>query len=209
MADSRIEERLTQGSKTRAARLLALLLACLTICAVPGVAHAAQTNATLTAPTNGQQFFAPAKPFTWNAVSGATGYWLWVGTSPGANDVVNSKMLSGTSYVAKGLPTGRTLYARLWTYRNTQGASAADVAFTASSALTAPTAGAQFVDTTKPFTWTGDPAALSYRLTIGAAQGGSELADSGLTSVTSYAPPGLPANRTLWARLTTNYPSGP
>jgi hypothetical protein len=201
---------LTKGSTLAARLVVALLLSlvlALAIGAAPEVARAAQTNATLTSPTDGTQYFDPVKAFTWTPGTGATGYWLWVGTSPGANDVVNSKMLSGTSYVAKGLPPGRTLYARLWTYRNNVAASAPDVTFTASSALTAPTAGTQNLDTTRPFTWSADSTAVSYRLTIGTTQGASDLADSGLTSTTSFAPPGLPAGRTLWARLTTNYPA--
>jgi hypothetical protein len=191
------------------ALLAAVAILTVSLAGAPGAgvtdARAATANATLTNPVNGTQYFDPTRAFTWNPVSDATGYWLWVGTSPGANDVVNSKMLSGTSYVAKSLPTGRTLYARLWTYRGNVAANAPDVAFTAAPGLSFPTNGAQYIDSSRPFTWNGDPAAISYRLKIGTTQGASDLADSGLTSATSYAPPGLPANRTLWARLTTQY----
>ncbi len=168
-------------------------------------ARAASSSATLTSPTDGAQHIDPTSPFTWNPVSGADSYWLWIGTSPGANDVVNSGNISGTSYVPKALPPGQVLYARLWTYSGGLWSSASDVSFTAAPDLTYPTAGATNVDTSKPFTWGADSQATSYRLTIGTSQGASDLVDSGQLAVTSYAVPGLPVGKTLWARLTTQY----
>src|SRR5207237_7850778 len=68
-----------------------------------------ETCALLIYPANGAQNLDPGKPFAWNAVSGADGYWLWVGTAPGANDLVNSGQLTATTYLAKNLPPGKTL----------------------------------------------------------------------------------------------------
>jgi trimeric autotransporter adhesin len=130
---------------------------------------AAVRTTTLAAPSGGE-YFDPQLPFTWNAVSGASGYWLWVGTSRGASDLVNSSQLSGTSYVPQGLPAERTLYARLRAITNGIFAPC-DVAFTAAPTLSYPTNSARNVDTTQPFTRSGDPTATSYPLTIGSSQG--------------------------------------
>ena len=43
-------------------------------------------------------------------------YYLYVGSTPGAKDLVNSGETSQTSYVIRtALPVNQTLYARLWT----------------------------------------------------------------------------------------------
>src|SRR4051794_31890333 len=90
----------------RPCALAALLIAVLMLTFGAPVAIAAQP-ATLSYPTNGAQLVDANKPFTWNSVQSASGYWLWVGTSPGANDLVNSKTLTTTSYLARNLPPGR------------------------------------------------------------------------------------------------------
>ena len=76
-----------------------------------------------------------------------------------------------------------------------------------SPSLSYPKNGATGVDATKPFTWPSDPNATSYRLTIGTTQGSSDVLDSGQITGTSYSVHGLPSGSTLWARLTTTYPS--
>ena len=55
---------------------------------------------------------------TWTAISNAEAYALYVGTQPGAKDLVNSGDVQGTSYLATNLPAGRTLYVSLWTKAN-------------------------------------------------------------------------------------------
>jgi hypothetical protein len=42
---------------------------------------------------------------------------VYVGSSPGAKDLLNTGELHVTSYLATRLPTGQLLYARLWTRR--------------------------------------------------------------------------------------------
>jgi hypothetical protein len=56
-------------------------------------------------------------PFTWNGVHGADGYYLYVGTSPGAQDVYSSSALPSwvASRTAWGMMPDTTYYARLWT----------------------------------------------------------------------------------------------
>src|SRR5579884_1478780 len=51
---------------------------------------AAVQTAVFTYPVAGQQNVSTAQPFSWTAVSGALGYYLYVGTSAGAKDLVNT-----------------------------------------------------------------------------------------------------------------------
>jgi hypothetical protein len=89
-------------------------------------------KALFTYPTNGQQNVDTTKPFTWSTVSGAQGYYLFVGTTPGGYDLVNSGPLPATqsSYSVPALPTGQTLYARIYTEINGNYNSYEDITFT-------------------------------------------------------------------------------
>ncbi|MCP4127705.1 MAG: hypothetical protein GY753_11655, partial [Gammaproteobacteria bacterium] len=72
-------------------------------------------TAAIQSPTPASTLGSATETFSWND-SGATGYWLWIGTSEGGYDVYSSGDLgTGTSTVVSGLPdSGETLYARLW-----------------------------------------------------------------------------------------------
>ena len=66
-------------------------------------------------PVNGATGVDTSKPIEWTAVADAQAYYLYIGTSRGATDLVNSGELQGTSYQVNGVPAGQLLYARLWT----------------------------------------------------------------------------------------------
>jgi hypothetical protein len=68
---------------------------------------------TLTSPLNGAQI-DPTHNFAWTTVPNAQAYYLYVGTSVGTNNVVNTGETAQTSYHAASLPAGTTLYARMW-----------------------------------------------------------------------------------------------
>ena len=84
-------------------------------------------------PTNGATNVNLAQAIQWTSVANAQAYYLYVGSSLGAKDLLNSGELSGTSYVAFNLPLGQLLYARLWT-KVAGGWGYVDITFTASSA---------------------------------------------------------------------------
>ncbi|MCP4088184.1 MAG: rhodanese-like domain-containing protein [Gammaproteobacteria bacterium] len=71
--------------------------------------------AAIQSPGSGSVLGSTTVTFSWNN-TGASGYWLWIGTSQGDYDVYSSGDLgTSTSTVASGLPdSGETLYARLW-----------------------------------------------------------------------------------------------
>lgn len=74
--------------------------------------------AQLTNPANGTTFASTSAQFNWNTGTGATGYALWVGSTPGGTDVYAS--LEGTN-LSKSLTLpgdGRTLYVTLFSLIN-------------------------------------------------------------------------------------------
>jgi hypothetical protein len=161
-------------------------------------------NAQLITPSDGAQVYPIGMQFTWNPVGGVQAYYLYVGTTPGATDVVNSGEIQSTSYTAT-LPESRTLYPRLWTKRNNLW-QYVDTTLTTTAAvarLTAPAAGAQSVPTTTTFQWTSVPGAQAYYLYVGTTAGANDVVNSGETQQTGYAASNLPAAQTLHARMWT------
>ncbi|MDQ1427448.1 MAG: hypothetical protein QOK39_924 [Acidimicrobiaceae bacterium] len=68
-----------------------------------------------------------------------------------------------------------------------------------------PAAGSANIGMTLPFTWTVAPAATSYYLAIGTAQGMSDVFSTFVPATrNTLAIPALPLGRTLWARIWTS-----
>src|SRR5581483_11974876 len=78
---------------------------------------AAQGEGLFTYPTNGQSNVDTSQAFTWSTIPSAQGYYLTIGTTKGGFDLVDFHALpaSQSSYSVPALPTGQTLYARLYT----------------------------------------------------------------------------------------------
>ena len=100
----------------------------------------------------------------------AQAYRLYVGTSPGVNDVLDSGEVAGTSYLPSGLPSSGTLYARVWTKVNGTWARHSDIAFTPETSIlpshiVVPVDGTATFDTVQPFEWSEVTLARGYRLT--------------------------------------------
>ncbi|HEX4485024.1 MAG TPA: hypothetical protein VH088_02085, partial [Terriglobales bacterium] len=74
------------------------------------------TAGAIIGPVDSSTLTGASTTFTWSAgVGGATGYYLHVGTSPGAADLVNIGPLSGTSATVTLPTSGATIYAQLQT----------------------------------------------------------------------------------------------
>ena len=70
----------------------------------------AQTNvATIAYPANGAVNADLSQPIRWTSVENVQAYYLYVGTTVGAKDLVNTGETLQTSYLASGLPAGQTL----------------------------------------------------------------------------------------------------
>ena len=142
--------------------------------------------------------------FEWTAVNGAAAYYLYVGSAPGRNDIVNTGEISNTKFDVTGLPPGTRLYARIYTHLN--GAWMYDeVPFqTASmSHLTSPTSGTKS-SLSDAFRWTPITGARAYYLYVGTSAGAKDIVDTGEVQTLSSPMVALRADEPLWARIWTD-----
>jgi hypothetical protein len=175
--------------------------------------NAAGAGGVLTTPTPGSTLTGSSATFGWTAGSGATGYWLDIGSSAGGNNYYSSGNLGNVlTTTANGLPTnGSTLYVTLyslisgsWTpnaYTYTASSLAA-----AQGVLTTPPPNSTLTSSTMTFDWTaGSPGPYSYWLDVGSSAGGNNYYSSGnLGNVTTTTVSGLPTNgSTLYVTLYT------
>ena len=172
--------------------------------------YTAATQAVITAPAAGCVLGGPTVPFTWTVAPGATGYYLWIGTTGvGSSNLYYSAEKTGTTFSFTAMPiNGETIYVRLIT--NFNGAWAhADYTYTATTpaAMTAPAAGSTLSGASTVFSWTAVPGATGYFLQIGTTGAGSDdLYNSAEKTVTSYTFTRTPTNgETIYVRLITNY----
>jgi uncharacterized protein YkwD len=74
------------------------------------------SKAAMTSPANGSTLPASAVTFRWTAASGASQYYLYMGTAPGSNNMLSASMGTATSATVRGYPnSGARVYVRLWT----------------------------------------------------------------------------------------------
>jgi Fibronectin type III domain len=143
----------------------------------------------------------------WSTVTGAQAYYLRVGTTSGAKDVVDSGETQATSYSLPALPFDRTYYARVftkvgdsWTY--------SELAFkvaklTSPARMISPVDGQSNVTSADVFRWEAVAHAQSYYFQVGSRAGGRDIIDSGETTRTWWTTQSLPAGRRLYARIST------
>ncbi len=162
-------------------------------------------TATLTYPVNGAVNADLSQPIQWTSVANVQAYYLYVGTTRGAKDLVDTGEMLQTSYLAAQLPAGQTVYARMWTkvegvWRYTDSSfSAAPLPAT----LTYPVNGAVNADLSQPIQWTSVANVQAYYLYVGTTRGAKDLVDTGEMLQTSYQAPQLPAGQTIYARMWT------
>jgi sugar lactone lactonase YvrE len=79
----------------------------------------AASGAALTSPTPGSTFTSSSVTFNWPPVAGASGYTLWLGSTPGSGNLYDGHTTTGSTLTANNLPVnGETIYARLYTTVN-------------------------------------------------------------------------------------------
>jgi hypothetical protein len=105
--------------------------------------------------------------FNWTGGVNATQYWLFIGSTPGASDILSRDVGLNLSTVVTGLPTdGRTLYVRLLSYIG--GWYSNEYTFTAASIvlakaqLTNPAGGSTLTSSTVTFQWNGGVGVTQY-----------------------------------------------
>jgi hypothetical protein len=100
--------------------------------------YTAATAAVLTSPTPSSTFTGTSETFTWTAVSNASQYSIWVGTSVGSNNLGYTQGgTTSTFFTLNNLPTnGETIHVRLYTNYPGGGLAHNDYTFTAYTAVT-------------------------------------------------------------------------
>jgi hypothetical protein len=166
--------------------------------------YTAENLARLTSPTNGAAFATQSVTFNWSAATGATQYFLWVGSSVGANDLASQDRGTNLSAVVAGLPAdGRTLFVRLWSLMGTWQSN--DYTYTAATAaaMTSPANGATLTSASQTFTWGAASGATQYYVWLGSTGAGSNnlgVFDRGTNLNATLG--GLPTNgSTIYVRL--------
>jgi hypothetical protein len=169
----------------------------------------APVHASLTYPTAGQTNVSTLVPFTWSDIPAGQGYQLYIGSAHhGDGSLLKSGLLSAntSSYKVPALPTGVTLWARLYTKVAGNWNNYQDIPFAVTGnrvAFAYPTVGQQNINTITPFAWSPATGAQAYELTIGTKPGTADLVNSGIlaSTVTSYREPTLPTGQTLYAKI--------
>jgi uncharacterized repeat protein (TIGR03803 family) len=163
--------------------------------------------ARFTYPVAGTTTVDPTLPLAWTSVPDVQAYYLYVGSTLGAKDFVNTGEMQETSYRLRStVPVNQTLYARLWTksggvWRFT------DRTFSVMPLIaifTSPATAGTTIDRTQPLAWTTVATAQAYYLYVGSTLGARDLVSTGEIQQTSYLLGStLPAGQTLYGRLWT------
>jgi hypothetical protein len=172
---------------------------------------APDTATPLTAPTGGSTLAGPSVTFSWAAATGASGYYLHLGTTgAGSSNLLNSSEYTGTSVTINSLPlTGVTIYARIITdYAGSH--VFRDYVFTAAAqaVLTTPTPSTTLAGPSVTFSWPAATGSVNgYFLHVGNTGVGSSNLHAGVEfTATSLTVTGLPTNGgTIYVRLYTDY----
>jgi hypothetical protein len=156
-------------------------------------------------PTDSRLGVTPGQTFSWTAVRGATAYYLWVGTTPNSNDVVNSGEIGQTEYVPTMLPKGASLHATAWSKVNaTWHGRQITFSTEASPDWLYPTADSSVIDTRVPLRWSTVAGAQAYYLWVGTSPNTNDLVNTGEIQQTQYSasnlPPATTVYATVWAR---------
>lgn len=186
------------------------LFATLPAFVVLGAAIPAQaaTAAKITSPAPGSRLLGSSATFSWDAGSGVSQYFLYVGTSLGSNNLYGQSLGNRRSATVTGLPTdGRTLHVRLWSWTGSAWLPR-DYTYTAAmltgqkAALTSPSPSSKLAGPTVTFAWNSGSGVAEYFLYVGTSVGGNNLYARSLGTNRSVMVPSLPTNnRVVYVRL--------
>ncbi len=154
-------------------------------------------------PANNSTLASTSATFQWGGYSGATAFWLDIGSTQGGNDYYSSGSLSNTTFsqAVSSLPSnGSTVYAT-WYYQINGTWTPNPYTYTALSAaaaagvLTTPAPSTTLSGSTVTFGWTAGSGSTAYWLDIGSSASGNNYYSSGnLGSALSTTASGLPTN---------------
>jgi len=159
----------------------------------------------LTAPAAGSQLTNSTAQFCWTAGCQVTARELTIGSSAGANDILQKPLvLSARCADVSGLPTdGRILYATLWSTIN--GAKQTSTCtFRAAQSQTGiqPTPPGPLSCTRATLSWSQENRDQCYWLYVGRTSGSADLVNTGSMGMTrQIVITGLPFNATIYVTL--------
>ena len=177
-----------------------------------GVLQACTNNpAVMTNPQSGSTFTSSNLTFTWSEGSGATEYYLQVGTTLGGQELYSLSEGTNLSATVMALPTdGSTVYVRLrskigglWSYNDYTYISCTGCTAT-KAVMTTPALGSTLSSSMTTFWWSASLGSECY-LQVGTTVGGQELYSAGQGTNLSVQVPTLPTDGSpVYARLWTN-----
>ena len=165
--------------------------------------------AQITAPPKNTMLSGSTVTFSWSHETNAVSYQLWLGTTPGAQDLASVQTANLTTTVS-GLPTnGSTIYATLggsvdgttYTVQDT----GTYIAYSPIAVMVTPPPNSAFSGTTVTFNWVAGASSSAYWLDLGNTPGGNTYYQSGnlgtaLTTTVSGLPnDGSTVYATLWS----------
>lgn len=179
------------------------------------------TRAAITSPANGSTLAGASATFNWAAGSGALEYFLYAGTTAGANNLYGASQGLALSRTLAGLPTnGSTVHLRLWTrsasgwafndytYRAATVSTTPPPATSTKASLVSPAAGSIIPSVNAPFSWTAASGGQEYFLYIGTTQGANNLYGQSQGTATSATVARLTVATPAWVRLWTRTAAG-
>jgi hypothetical protein len=172
-------------------------------------AGSGNTKAVMLVPAPAAVLGGASVTFTWSAGTGASAYWLDVGSTQGQGNIFGQNVALATSQTVTGVPTnGNSIYVRLWTlfggawqyndytYKAASGNSSAVMQLPAPNAVLS---GASVT-----FTWSAASGAAAYWLDVGSTQGGANIFGQNVALATSQVVSGVPTNGgTVYVKLWT------
>jgi hypothetical protein len=166
-------------------------------------ALSAAAGGVITTPTPGSTLSGSSVTFGWTAGTGASAYWLVVGSTAGGDNYYSSGNLGNVlTATVNGLPTnGSTLYVTLYALiggawvPNAYTYTALNAA--AGGVITTPAPSSTLSGSSVTFNWTAGASASAYWLVVGSTAGGGNYYSSGnLGNALTATVYGLPTNGT-------------
>ena len=164
------------------------------------------TAARITSPVPSSTLLGTSTTFSWSAGgSGTTGYFLWIGSSPGTFNLANLGEFTTTSTTVTLPTTGATIYLRLWTVINDTTFIYNDYTYTEANtvpaAMISPVNGSTLSGASTTFTWSAGSNVTGYFLWIGSSPGTFNLANLGQFTTTSTTVTLPTTGATIYVRL--------
>jgi hypothetical protein len=177
----------------------------LALAACPSLAQTPPAPSTFIEPTDGS-ILEPGRAIRWTARPGALAYYLYVGTAPGLKDLIDSRETQQTQWPSHGLPAGTTVHARIHT-KYESGWVSTSISFSVRplAVFTSPSGERATINPDTRLEWTTVQDAQAYFLYVGSAPGLNDLVNTGEIQSTFHDAVGLPAGRTVHARLHTKH----